>query len=87
MMFAGRVLPGNDFDFIEVRAGVHIFHKYNYLFIVNSRDPDRYAYRCAASDFACVVFNVEVGGARPWWAEGRFSVHILLVLDLEPCCV
>ena len=77
VLLDGQVLPGNEFDFSEVRTGVHVFHKCHYMFVVSAQDPDCYSCRCAASEFACVLFNVTVGVFQPWYAEGRFSVQIL----------
>ena len=87
VLFCGQVLPGNEFNFSEVRAGVHVFHKYHYLFVVSVRYPDCYACRCTASEFVCVLCNVVVSCVWPWCAEGRFIVQLLLVLDSALCCV
>ena len=62
MLLASQDLPGNEFNFSEVHAGVHVFHEYHYLFIVSARDPNRYSCRCAVSEFVCVFCNVVVGG-------------------------
>ena len=89
VLLAGRVLPDNEFGFSEVRAGVHIFHKYNYLFIFSTLDPDRYACFCAPSEFACVLLLWRLGvsdhGVRRATLTSSFSWFCFLHHAVRRC--
>ena len=62
VLLAGQFVPGNEFIFSVVLAGIYVFHKYYYLFVVSEQDPDCYACRCAASKLKGVFCKVVVGG-------------------------